>query len=53
MDEQVVAADPRVGAILADPSHYFARARERAWVEAGKDLRTELDRLHERRNGKH
>jgi hypothetical protein len=50
--DDVVARDPRVEAILTRPDDYFARARSRAWAEAARDIRNELDRRHSsRRNG--
>ena len=40
----VVARDPRVAAILTRPDDYFSRARARAWLAAGHDIRTDLKR---------
>ena len=51
--EDVVARDPRVEAILNHPDDYFDRARWRAWVEAGRDVLSELDRRQSRRRNGH
>jgi hypothetical protein len=47
--QDVVARDPRVEAILNHPDDYFDRARYRAWMEAGRDVLSELDRRQSRR----
>lgn len=40
----VIARDPRVAAILTRPDDYFSRARTRAWLAAGHDVRSDLKR---------
>lgn len=54
MDEQqtVGVHDPRIAAWLADPYRFFADARQRAWLEAGREVRLDLARRERRRNGR-
>jgi hypothetical protein len=47
----VVARDPRVAAILTRPDDYFSRARARAWLAAGHDVRSDLRRRRLLRRG--
>lgn len=47
--DDVVASDPRVAAILTRPQDYFDRARARAWLAAGHDIRADVGRRESRR----
>ncbi len=50
--DSILARDPRAAAILTSPDDYFAKARARAWMAAGRDVLDDLGRREaRRRNG--